>query len=189
MVLAAAVLFYVSYWLLSKIEAARWMAFLRDRVGKAQSRWALFGVAFLAVYREGVETILFYQALAGAGRGFPIVMGFVTATVVLAAVAIAVLRFGVRLPMRPLFAVTGALLYYLAVVFAGQGVRELQEAGWVGLTPVPGFSEIGWLGLYPSAETLAAQAVLVGLAILAWVVITRRVRLGRAAVPRPSEAA
>jgi high-affinity iron transporter len=188
MLLATAVLFYVSYWLLSKVEVARWMTFLRDRVGRAESRWALFGVAFLAVYREGAETILFYQALAGAGRPAPIAAGFLAAAIVLLVIAVAVFKFGVRLPTRPLFAVTGALLYYLAFVFAGQGVHELQEAGWVALTPMVGVPEIGWLGLYPSVQTVAVQSLLVGLALVAGGVILRRARLARAAVARPSGA-
>jgi high-affinity iron transporter len=71
MLLAAVVLFYVSYWLLSKLEVARWMGYLRDRMVGADSRWAMGGVAFLAVYREGAETVLFYRALAGIGAGFP----------------------------------------------------------------------------------------------------------------------
>lgn len=189
MLLAAAVLFYVSYWLVSKIEVARWMGFLKDRVGRAQSRWALFGVAFLAVYREGAETILFYQALAGAGQPGPIAAGFVAATVALVVIAVAVLKFGIRLPTRPLFALTGGLLYYLAVVFGGQGVHELQEAGWVALTPLPGIPEIGWLGVYPTVQTLTVQFVLVALALLAGVVIARRARVARGAVARPSGAA
>ncbi len=69
MLLAAVVLFYVSYWLLSKLEVARWMGYLRDRMVGADSRWAMGGVAFLAVYREGAETVLFYRALAGMGTG------------------------------------------------------------------------------------------------------------------------
>jgi high-affinity iron transporter len=181
MLLAALVLFYVSYWLLSKVEAARWMGYLRDRIGRAENRWALAGVAFLAVYREGVETILFYQALAATAAGAPVLAGFVAASLSLLLVAVAVLRFGVRLPMRPLFAATGALLYYLAVVFAGQGVHELQEAGWIGLTPVEGVPEIGWLGLYPTVETLAAQGALVALALTAAVVLARRRRDARLA--------
>lgn len=176
MLMAAAVLFYVSYWLLSKLEVARWMAFLRDKVTRAESRWALFGVAFLAVYREGAETILFYQALAGTGRTGPIAAGFALAAVLLVLIAIAVLRFGVRLPTRPLFALTGGLLYYLAIVFAGQGIHELQEAGWIGLTPVRGVPKVGWLGLHPTAETLGAQGLLLLLALLAVAIIARRSR-------------
>ncbi len=186
MVLASVVLFYVSYWLLSRISVGRWMAFLRAQVAQADSRWALFGVAFLAVYREGAETILFYQALAGVGQPAPIAGGFVAAAAVLVVVAFAVLRFGMRLPIRPLFAVTGGLLYYLAVVFAGQGIRELQGAGWVAFTPLSGVPEIGWLGFYPTAQTVAAQSVLVGLALMAAGVFLYR---SRVAVARPSGAA
>ena len=175
MLLAAAVLFYVSYWLLSKLEVARWMGYLEDRVLGAGSRWALAGVAFLAVYREGVETVLFYQALSGVATAVPIWGGMAAGALTLVVLGFAVLKFGLKLPLRPLFAVTGGLLYYLAIVFAGQGMHELQEAGWVGETPVAGVPRIGALGLYPTVETLAVQAALVGLAILAaWVLWFRR---------------
>lgn len=186
MLLAAAVLFYVSYWLLSKIEVARWMTFLRQQVGRAESRWALSGVAFLAVYREGFETILFYQALAGAGAPGPIALGFGAAVLVLAAIAVAVFKFGVRLPARPLFALTGGLLYYLAVVFTGQGIHELQEAGWIAITPVSAIPQIGWLGLYPTVQTMVGQGVLVVLALVAAAVAVRRTRTAVAVAPPAS---
>ena len=186
MLLAAAVLFYVSYWLLSKIEVARWMTFLRQQVSRAESRWALSGVAFLAVYREGFETILFYQALAGAGAPGPIALGFGAAAAVLAVIAVAVFKFGLRLPARPLFALTGGLLYYLAIVFTGQGIHELQEAGWIGLTHVSTIPEIAWLGLYPTVETLTGQGVLVVLALVAATVVVRRARMGSVTVAPPA---
>lgn len=176
MVLAAGVLFYVSYWLLSKLEVARWMAYLKERVGGAGSRWALAGVAFLAVYREGVETILFYQALSGTGDALPIWAGLAAGVLVLAVLGTMVLRFGLRMPVRPLFAVTGALLYFLAVMFMGQGIHEFQEAGWVSTTAVPGIPSVGVLGLYPTVETLGGQAILVVLALLAGAVFWRRWR-------------
>ena len=64
--LAAVVLFSVSYWLISKAQAKRWHAYIQARVQEALSRrrlFALIGVSFLAVYREAFETVLFYQAL------------------------------------------------------------------------------------------------------------------------------
>lgn len=181
MLLAAAVLFYVSYWLLSKLEIARWMGYLKDKVGGARSQRALAGVAFLAVYREGVETVLFYQALSGVGDSLPIWAGLAAGVVALAGVGVALLRFGLRLPLRSLFAITGGLLYYLAVVFAGQGMHELQEAGWMTTMPLSGVPRVGFLGIYPTAETVAVQALLVVLAIAAGGVIWRR--RSRAALP------
>lgn len=135
MLVASAVLFYVSYWLFSKIEVAKWNAFVRSRLEEALSkgsRVALASVAFLAVYREGCETILFYQALltsAGAARGGPAAVagGVVAGALALVVVYVAIDRFGMRLPLKPFFAVTSAMLYYMAFVFAGQGIAELQE--------------------------------------------------------------
>lgn len=181
MLLAAGVLFYVSYWLLSKLEVARWMAYLSARVRDSESRWALASVAFLAVYREGVETVLFYQALSAVAAPVPIWSGALVAAIALTGVGAAVIKFGLRLPIRPLFAITGTLLYFLAFIFTGQGIHELQEAGWLGMTPVTGVPRIGWLGVYPTLETLAGQAVLVTLAIVAAAVWWRR----KGAAPAP----
>jgi high-affinity iron transporter len=174
MVAATVVLFYVSYWLLSKMEVVKWTHFVKSRVHEAVttgSALALGTAAFLAVYREGFETVLFYKALfisAGTtAAATPVVGGMVAGTVILVGVYLAVSRFGVRLPLKPFFAVTSAFLYYMAFVFAGAGIAELQEGGFVPLTPVPGIPRVPALGLYPTAETLAAQGVLVLLALAA----------------------
>jgi high-affinity iron transporter len=176
MLAAAGVLFYVSYWLLSKLEAQRWMAYLQRKIGKAENVWAIGAVAFLAVYREGVETVLFYEALTGIGRPAPIWGGMAAGAVLLGAIGIAIFRFGLRLPLRPLFAVTGGLLYLMAFIFLGQGVHELQEAGWLPETAVGGAPRVSGLGIYPTLEAVFAQVVLVGLAVLAAVILFGRDR-------------
>jgi high-affinity iron transporter len=192
MLLACATLFYVSYWLLSKMEVAKWNRFVRDRMESALSRgsaFALASVAFLAVYREGFETVLFYKALAvsgGPGDWAPIAGGILAGAAVLGVVYVAINRFGVRLPLKPLFGVTGALLYYMAFVFSGKGVAELQEAGAISLTPLPGAPRIPAMGIYPTLESLAIQAVLLVLALigLGWIFLAapRRRRLAKAPV-------
>ncbi len=177
MLLAAAVLFYVSYWLLSKIEAGRWSAFVRGRMERALaagSGLALASVAFLAVYREGFETILFYQALlASAGRAGAgaVAAGLAVGAVALVALYLATVRLGLRVPLKPFFAATGALLYLMAFVFAGRGVAELQEAGVVGTTVVTWAPRIPLLGIYPTVETMALQALLLGLLVAALIVL------------------
>ncbi|MFB6240374.1 MAG: FTR1 family protein, partial [Gemmatimonadota bacterium] len=116
--------------------------YLKEKMSRAVgsgSSLALAGVAFLAVYREGFETVLFYKALfisAGAGGLVPITGGFVVGCVGLVFLYLAFTRWGVKVPMRPFFAGTSAVLYFMAVVFAGQGIAELQAAGTVGTTPV-----------------------------------------------------
>jgi len=185
MVLATAVLFYVSYWLLSKMEVVKWNQFVKSKVQDALdsgSALALASAAFLAVYREGFETVLFYKALfvAGGNGTMPVVAGILAGSVVLVAVYIAINRFGVRLPLKPFFAITSAFLYYMAFVFAGKGIAELQEGDLIGTTIVSWAPRIPALGIYPTAESLGAQAVLVLLAIVAlmwnFVIAPRRVR-------------
>jgi high-affinity iron transporter len=179
MLLATAVLFGVSYWLLSKVDVARWTAFMKDRVAgalRSGSGFALASVAFLAVYREGLETILFYQALfAAAGSGaVAVAAGMVAGGVALVALYVGIHRFGLRIPMRPFFAVTSAVLYYMAFVFAGKGIAELQAAGLVAVSPVEWAPRVPALGIFPTLQSLSLQAVLLVAAGVAVVWALRR---------------
>lgn len=165
MLTATAVLFYVSYWLISKAEAGRWHGFIKGRVNESLGKgnvMALSFAAFLAVYREGAETILFYQALmSGAGEGgtATVAYGFVAGSAALLVIYILMRFVSLKVPTGPFFAVTGALLYYLAFSFAGRGVVELQEAGWVSASAAV-FPTIHLLGIYPTLEGLALQGLL-----------------------------
>ncbi len=193
MLLAAATLFYVSYWLISKVEIAAWTRFVKGKIQRAVesgSALALAGVAFLAVYREGFETVLFYKALyvtggGGGGGAAAVTAGLLAGLAALVGVYVGIERFGLKVPMRPFFAVTGATLSYLAFVFAGQGVRELQNGGYVGATPIPGAPHSAFFGIYPTVETLMVQAVIVlaFLVALAWTFLVRPRRI--AAMPAP----
>jgi high-affinity iron transporter len=172
MLIAVIVLFSVSYWLLSKVEAAKWQKFIRDKVNAALSNGGMFAlafVAFLAVFREGAETALFYQALFTRGGDIvmPVSLGLISGSATLAVIFTLFWRFGLRIPLRPFFAVTSALLYYMALVFAGSGIKELQEANVLPRTLIPGFPHIDLIGLYPTVETLMAQAVLIVLLLFA----------------------
>ena len=165
MLVAAGVLFYVSGWLVSKTEAARWQAWVRGRIDQALSRGSLFALgaaAFLAVYREGAETVLFYQALAGQtqGQGLALALGLGTALLTLGGIYWIMRRASLRLPLGWFFGITAGLLYYLALSLAGNGVAELQAAAWLPITPVDGMPSLPWLGLHPTLETLAAQVLL-----------------------------
>lgn len=174
MLVAVVVLFMVSYWLISKVEAAKWQQFIREKVTRALEHGggsALAFVAFLAVYREGAEVALFYQALFGEGPGLlaPLTLGIVVGGVALAVIFTLFYRYGVRIPLRPFFAATSALLYFMAFVFAGRGIRELQEVNVVPFTVLHGFPQIEAIGIFPTLETLGAQVVLVVLFVLALV--------------------
>lgn len=181
MLLAAVVLFWVSYWLISKAEADKWQRYIRGKVQTALSGGravALASAAFLAVYREGFETVLFYQALYASAptASLTITAGFAVGAVVLLVVYGLFRRFEVQIPIRQFFFVTGLFLYAMAAIFAGQGIHELQEAGWIAMSPVAGVPAIPLLGIHPSAQSLAVQALFVGLLLYATAVTLRRSR-------------
>jgi len=172
LLLAVGVLFSVSYWLISKVEAAKWQQFIKEKVTNALEHGggrALAFVAFLAVYREGAETALFYQALfnEGAHVAMPLTLGIVAGMVALAVIFTLFYRFGVRIPLRPFFSVTSALLYYMAFVFMGKGIKELQEGNLIPLSAIRGFPSAEWLGLYPSWQGVSAQLALLVLLLFA----------------------
>ncbi|HEY5940016.1 MAG TPA: FTR1 family protein, partial [Gemmatimonadales bacterium] len=174
MVVATVVLFYVSYWLLSKMEVIKWNHFVKTTVSDALtsgSSLALASAAFLAVYREGFETVLFYKALfltgGPASSSMPVIAGILVGGAILVGVYVAISRFGVRLPLKPFFGVTSAFLYYMAFVFAGKGVAELQGGGVLPTTIVEWAPRMPALGIYPTLESLLAQGVLVLLLLVA----------------------
>ena len=174
MLIAVVVLFSVSYWLISKVEAAKWQKFIREKVTLALEHGggkALALVAFLAVYREGAETALFYQALFNEGPdvGVPLALGILVGLGVLAIIFTLFYRYGVKIPMRPFFTVTSLLLYYMAFVFMGKGIRELQEGNIMPITVIPGGPHVEAMGIYPSVQTLTAQVILIVLLIFATV--------------------
>ena len=165
LLIAVGVLFSVSYWLISKVEAAKWQQFIKEKVNTALEQGggrALTFVAFLAVYREGAETALFYQALFNEGPHvvMPLSLGILAGFGALAVIFTLFYRYGVKIPIRPFFSVTSVLLYYMAFVFMGKGVAELQEGNAIPLSPIRGFPQVDMLGLYPSWQGVLAQLAL-----------------------------
>jgi high-affinity iron transporter len=161
-ILAALVLLFVGIWMHGKAQADEWQRYIRAKVGAALSRrsaWFLFLLAFVAVYREVFETILFFTALAAQGDVAALAGGAAVAALCLAAIAVLMFRFSRRLPIAKFFAYSSALIAVLAVVLAGKGVAALQEAGLIAMTPLGAAPRVEMLGLYPTAEGLAAQAL------------------------------
>jgi high-affinity iron transporter len=170
---AAVVLFYVGYWLHTKSEAQKWQQFIRDKVEGALSRkrlLALAGVSFFAAYREAFEVVLFYQALwlQSASNPKPVLTGFLAGVAALGVLVLVLFKLGLKIPIKYFFGTAGLLLYLLALVFAGQGVRTLQATGWFSVTPLRFPPQVSALGIYPTVETLLAQ----GLVLFALVATT-----------------
>lgn len=167
MLLAMVVLFSVSFWMLSKIETKKWENYIQGKVENSISTGRSLTLAlavFLAVYREGAETVLFYQALiidtAKSNYGM-IGLGFLVGSMLLALIYIVIRKGSDKLPLKPFFAITSILMYYLTVVFAGKGIRELQEAGVVGTSIIEGWPTVNLIGLYPTWQTISLQVILI----------------------------
>ena len=177
MLLATVVLFFISNWMLSKSESKAWKNYVEGKVQSAVSTGSSFALgfaAFLAVFREGAETIIFYQAmLADAKEHMDMVWyGLGVGTIVLTVVFV-VIRFGtVKLPLKPFFICTSALMYLMAIAFAGGGVKELQEADIIQVTPVDFVHSVEILGIYPTVETLVPQLFMI-MAVIASVIYYR----------------
>jgi high-affinity iron transporter len=192
MLVAVVVLFYVSYWLVSKIEATKWQSYITGKMQKAVSTGSAFTlsmVAFLSVYREGFETVLFYKALylyAGDTTA-GIIPGFLVGCAVLAVVYFLINQLGMRIPVKWFFVVTSAFLYYMAFMFMGKGLHELQMGGALSLTGASFVPELPWLGMYPTWETFIGQMVMV-VAYAGALIYTFGIKHERAAHELKSEA-
>lgn len=160
-IIAAFVLLGIGLWMHQKSSADRWQDYLKTKLSAAatsRSTWALFALAFVAVYREVFETVLFYSALAAEGNNGALVAGFVTAVLLLVVIAWALLRTSARMPLTTFFSFSSILVMILAIVLTGKGVSALQEAGWISVNLI-NLPRVEWLGLYPTLETFAAQVV------------------------------
>lgn len=171
-IFAALVLVFVGIWMHGKAHAKAWQRYVREKLNRALDRgsgWFLFGLAFLVVYREAFETILFYAAMWEDSPG-ALLAGVGAGALLLGGIAIAMLRYSARLPIAQFFRYSSVLMAGLAVVLAGKGIADIQEAGLLGVTPVALVPRIDWLGVQPSAQVLLAQlaalaALVIGFAL------------------------
>ena len=166
-VVAALVLLSVGLWMHSKSSAGRWQSYLSEKLSASMgqgSMWGLFALAFISVYREVFETVLFFSALASDGHHAALLGGGLAAVAILAVIALVLLRTSARMPVGRFFSATSILVAVLAVVLVGKGVSSLQEAGWVSATPLAA-PRIELLGMFPTVETLLAQALVLALVV------------------------
>jgi high-affinity iron transporter len=168
---AVVVLFYVSFWLAARLEQRRWLEFLRARVWKAVSigsTTSLALIGFTSVFREGFETVLFYQAMLSFSAGLQIwvLLGVVAAAVVLAAVAYAVLKLGRVLPVRTFLSVAVIVVMATSIAMVGNAMRALQESAIIDVHFLDGWPNLPIFlaqatGYYPTVPSILAQAALI----------------------------
>lgn len=198
---ATAVLFYVSFWILNKIEHKKWMEFVKAKVWQATTTGGVMVfvmLSFFTVYREGFETVLFYQAMFGFAKYMEayVGLGFLVGMASLLALYFVMRRLGRRLPLRVLFGLTMGIGAYLSIAFLGNAVRELQVldivpyTSMIGTVPRLDINMATMTGIYPTLETVVAQVVLLGvyLAGSAYVLVLRPRRARMIAQMRKSRA-
>lgn len=191
---AVVMLFYVSFWLIARMDQRRWMEFMKARISVAAgagSSAAMFGIGFTAVYREGVETGLFYQALLSFARGLEgwIAAGSALALVVLLGIGWMIFRAGRRIPIKRVLGTAVVMIMVLSVAFFGNAIRAGQEADILPITVISGLPSLPFFlaeltGYHPTIQTIAGQlllgAVYVAGAIWTFHVVPRRIRAAAA---------
>lgn len=196
---ATAVLFYVSFWILNKIEHKKWMEFVKAKVWQASTTGGTIVfvmLSFFTVYREGFETILFYEAMFGFAKYMEVYvgLGFVVGLVTLLGVYYVTRKLGKRLPLKMLFGLTMGVGAYLSIAFLGNAIRELQTldvlpyTSLLGIIPRLDINMATMTGIYPTLETIVSQIILLGVYLVAasYVLILRPKREEKISAMRKS---
>jgi high-affinity iron transporter len=189
---AVAVLFWVSFWVLNKIETKRWIEFVKAKVWKATTTGSIMVfvlLSFFTVYREGFETVLFYQAMLSFAKYMEwyVVAGLAIGLAVIVATAIVVIKLGKRLPLKTLFALTMGIGAYMSIAFMGNAIRDFQELGYISTTHLIGtvprldINLASMTGIHPTLETIIGQSALLAIyvagSLYILIIIPRRQRL------------
>ncbi len=182
--IAVCVLFYVSNWMISKAEAASWSRYIDGKLQSSVeqgSAFALAFTAFLSVFREGAEVVLFYQPMLAEGNPGMVWAGFGVGCVLLIFVYLAITKLSIKLPIKVFFTATSVLMAVMCVSFLGSGIKELAEGNVFDLTlRVPGIPEndvIQIFGIYPWLETLLPQLILAIILLVTFLIAHYRGRM------------
>lgn len=164
--LAAIVLFYVGFWMHNKTQADQWQRYVQHNINKslkAGTLWGISGLAFIAVYREVFETVLFYQSLLTqtvSSQQFVVFSGFGAAVVLLIILAWLMVKYSIKLPIARFFSTTTYLLLALSFILAGKAITALQEAAIISITPFPIDFQISWLGINSTWQGMVVQVAI-----------------------------
>jgi high-affinity iron transporter len=171
---AVAVLFWVSFWVLNRIETKKWIEFVKAKVWQATTAGSVMVfvlLSFFTVYREGFETVLFYQAMLSYAKYMEwyVVAGLILGLAVIVGVALVVKKLGKKLPLRVLFGLTMGVGAYMSIAFMGNAIREFQEVGYIPTTPILGtiprldINLATMTGIHPTLESIIAQLILLSI--------------------------
>jgi high-affinity iron transporter len=182
---AVCVLFYVSNWMLSKSETDAWTSYVKTKTEKSTERGSSFALtftAFLAVFREGAEVVLFYQPMLANSNTGSVWAGFIIGCICLVFVYLAIHFLSIQIPIKPFFTATGVLMSLMSISFLGAGIKELIEGDvitmvspeWLAWIPTNDVLDV--LGIYPTVQTLLPQLILLVIAVILFIIQTRKNR-------------
>ncbi len=183
--LAVAVLYYVSNWMLSKSETDAWTTYIKKKTEKSSEKGSMFALAFtafLAVFREGAEVVLFFQPMLLGNNIDMVWAGFVMGCVCLVFIYLAIRLLSIRIPIKPFFTATSILMFLMSISFLGAGIKELIEGdvitmyspSWLAWIPTNDLLDV--LGIYPILQTLIPQLLLLIVTIVIFVIQTKKNR-------------
>lgn len=174
--IATLMLLWTSNWMLNKSSVEAWNNYIRNKteaaVAGAQSKVesgqglglgmiaSLAMLSFLAVFREGAETVIFYESIYSMSQdAHGMWVGGLAAAAVLIVIFL-ILRFtSVKIPINPFFLITSIVMAVLVVIFAGGGIHALIEGDLIEGTYLSSVPTNDWIGLYPYVETITAQVI------------------------------
>lgn len=172
--IAVGMLLYIGFWLHNKTHASQWTKFVKEKITRLvdeKNQWGLAFLAFVVVFREAFESVIFLSSVSikstTAGDS-GIIAGAVSALAAVFLMAILIVKFSKRLPIKSVFQYSALIMAILAIVLAGKGIHEFQEAGYLGIYSLPSLPNLPILGLYPTLFTIAAQIVIAGFIFLLW---------------------
>lgn len=171
---AVAVLFWVSFWILNKVETKKWIEFVKAKVWQATATGSVMifvMLSFFTVFREGFETVLFYQSMFSFAKYMEsyVLLGLLLGIASITAVAIIIKKLGKRLPLRILFGLTMGIGAYMSIAFIGNAIRSFQDSGYlpttslIGTIPRLDINMASMTGIHPTLESIIAQLVLLGI--------------------------
>ena len=192
---AVVVLIWVSNWMLSKSETEAWTNYIKKQAAANTGKGSIIALAFtawLAVFREGAEVILFYQPMLAEDKPKMVWAGFLTGCAVLVVVYLAIRYLSIKLPLKPFFMGTSILMAAMSISFLGAGIKELIEGAvfeeiesvdlsWVSSSPswlswIPYNDTLDVLGIYPLMGTIIPQLILLAITILTFVLHIRKTK-------------
>lgn len=180
--LAVVILLSVSFWLHDKSNAVSWSRYVREKLSKhlsSNSLWSVAILSFIVVFREAFESVIFLSSLTMSGgkeSGWAVLAGTVFSALIIIVAGLAIIRFSKRLPIQQVFKISSITMLILAVILAGKGLKELQEAGFVGVDLLGFRASVDFLGFYPTYQTIGAQLLALAIALLLWYVNKRKTK-------------